>query len=169
MGLTHPLIASFKFSTGREELGNQRFYMHAYKGGRYNLQMTREFGFFFSPGLTGWMLLDERTFNRPVRTKYAAIPFFRLDQDSTSLTFVEELASNDRHDFRLGMPAAGASEYRFENGGVHIISSLMERTGISLTWSPRVFCPQLTIKLSNLLCCLTCISDTSVIQLNLAH
>jgi hypothetical protein len=59
-------------------------------------------------------ILHRRTFDRAVRTKDAAVAWFRAQQCFAVRALVEKLARVGRHDFSLSEAANGADKHGFK-------------------------------------------------------
>lgn len=72
------------------------------------------------------MLLDRRTFDRPIGAKHTAIALLGFQQSPARLAIIEKLAGIGRHDLFFVMTAVRTRNGRFENHSTHFLSALTE-------------------------------------------
>jgi hypothetical protein len=73
--------------------------------------------------------LHRRTFDRAVRTKYAAIARLRPQQRFALGAFIEKLAGIGRHICLLPVPAVRAGQYGCGDDLIHVVVSLFQIYG----------------------------------------
>jgi hypothetical protein len=80
----------------------------------------------FLSGATGFLLLDGGTFDRPIGTKYATIPWLGFQQGPTRFAIIEKMAGIGRHYLFFGVTAVRTRNRGFENHRTHFVSALTE-------------------------------------------